>query len=89
MIAATQTVMGAEDKAMFEPYAQQCAARARVANGADNDRNEARQNHLIVDEECKENRRVVPERRLRLAKLSSDDRKAFAAVESDVARDCR
>lgn len=89
VIAATQTVMGAEDKTIFEPYAQQCAARARVANGAENDHNEARHNRLIVDEECKENRRVVAERRPRLAKLSSDDRKAFATVESDVARDCR
>lgn len=79
----------AEAKPMFDRYEHQCTVQARAANGADNDRNEVRQNQLIVGEECREKRRVLAERRLRLASASSDDKKAFAEVESDVARGYR
>jgi Domain of unknown function (DUF4124) len=79
----------ADVKATVDRYEQQCAAQARVANAAENTRNEARQKQLMVDEECKEKRRILAERRPRLTSLSTEDKKAFAAVESDIARGCR
>jgi Domain of unknown function (DUF4124) len=85
----SQGVTGVEIKAMVDRYEQQCAAQARAANAAENARNEARQKQLIVDEECKVKRRVLAERRPRLASLSLEDQKAFAAVETDVARGCQ
>lgn len=89
MDSGARGVTGAEVKATVDRYERQCAAQARTANGAENLRNEARQKQLTVDEECKEKRRVLSERRPRLASLSSEDRKAFSAVEADVARVCR
>ena len=82
-------VSPAEVKATVDRYEQQCAAQVRAANAAENSRNEARQKQLMVDEECKQKRRVLSERRPRLASLSSEDRKAFSAVEADVALVCR
>lgn len=82
-------VGGVEVKETIDRYEQQCAAQARVAMNAENARGEARQKQLVVDGECAEKRRVLAERRPRLASLSSEDKKAFAAVESEVARVCR
>ena len=82
-------VSPAEVKATVDRYEQQCAAQVRAAIAAENSRNEALQKQLMVDLECKEKRRVLSERRPRLASLSSEDRKAFSAVEADVARVCR
>lgn len=79
----------AEGKAMVERNDKQCMAAAQAANAAENARNEARQKQMMVDEECKQKRRVLAERRPRLASLSSDDKAAFAAVEADVSRVCR
>ena len=79
----------AEFKAMMDRLEQQCGAQGRAAISTENARNEARQKQLIVDEECKEKRRVLAERRPKLTSLGSDDKKAFAAVEADVARVCR
>ena len=82
-------VGGVEVKATMDRYEQQCAAQTRVAMNAESARGEARQKQLVVDGECKEKRRVLAERRPRLASLSSEDKNAFAAVESEVARVCR
>ena len=70
-------VAPAEMKATADRYEQQCAAQAKTAIAAENARNEARQKQLMVDEECKEKRRVLAERRPRLASLSSEEKKPF------------
>ena len=91
--AAIYKCPGADSKVAFSD--QPCvadrtaatrAAQAQAAIRAENARNESRQKQSIVDEECKEKRRAIAERRPRLSNLSGEDRKAFAAVESDVAR---
>lgn len=76
----------AEAKPMFDWHEQQCAAQARAVIGAENARSEARQKQFILDEECKEKGRVLAERRPRLASLSNEDKKTFAAVKAEVAR---
>ena len=82
-------VSPAEVKATFDRHEQQCAAQVRAAIAAENFRNEARQTQLVVDDECKDKRRVLSERRLRLVSLSDEYRKTVSAVEADVARVCR
>lgn len=73
-------------KPVFDQHEPLCAGQVRTAPGAGNARNEGRQKQSMVGEECKEMRRVLGERRPLLASLSSDDKKAFAAVESEVVR---
>ena len=70
-------VAPAEVKATADRYEQQCAAQAKTAIAAENARNEARQKQLMVDEECKEKRRVLAERHPRLASLSREEKKPF------------
>ena len=82
-------VAPAEVKATLDRYEQQCVVPGKTAIAAENARNEAKQKQLMVDEECKEIRRVLDERRPRLASMSSEDKKAFAASEANVARVCR
>lgn len=53
----------AHAKPLFDQYEPLCAGQARTAHGAGNARNEARQKPLMGDEECKEMRWVLRERR--------------------------
>ena len=80
---------GAQDKVMFHRHEQPCAAQARATNRTANVRHEVRTTQLMVDAACQEKRAVRVDRRPRVASLGSEDRKAFAPVESDVARGCR
>ena len=82
-------VAAAEVKATLDRYEQQCGVPGKAAIAAENARNEAKQKQLMVDEECKHVRQVLDERRPRLASFSSEDKKAFAALEANVARACR
>ncbi len=84
---------GTDLNLLLERYEQQCAPRMREALGAENARAEAearRQNAAQnLAEACAAKQRVLDERRPRLASLSQPDQRAFAVVESEVARDCR
>ena len=82
-------VAAAEVKATLDRYEQQCVAPGKAAIAAENARNEAKQKKIMLDEECKYMRQLLDERRPQLASLSSDDKKAFAASEANVARVCR
>jgi Domain of unknown function (DUF4124) len=70
-------------------YEQRCAARMRELLQAEAARTEQLAREQARKSDCDAKRRVLDERRPRLAQLSEQDRRAFAAVESEVARDCR
>ncbi len=79
----------AEYQVIFRRYQQECAAQARAASAAEDATRVARQKKQVAEQECTAKRQVLAERRPRLANLSSEDKKAFAAVEADVASTCR
>jgi Domain of unknown function (DUF4124) len=75
--------------AVVNQYEQRCAARMRELLQAEAARNEQLAREQTRKSECDAKRRVLDERRPRLAQLSDSDKRAFAVVESEVARDCR
>ena len=79
----------AEYQVIFRRYQQECAAQARAASAAEDATRVARQKKQVAEQECATKRQVLAERRPRLANLSSEDKKAFAAVDADVAATCR
>jgi Domain of unknown function (DUF4124) len=74
---------------MLERFEQKCAQQMRDAIKAENDRNVAESKRVTALSECAAKRRVLDERRPRLASLSADEKKVIALVELEVARDCK
>ncbi len=84
------TASNAQMNALVSRYDQQCAARMREAVEAENKRKEDEaQKRVLADTTCAEKRRVLNERRAKLATLSEADKRAVAALEAEVTRDCR
>ena len=79
----------AELDTVVNQYEQRCAARMRELVQAENARNEQLAREQTRKSDCDAKRRVLDERRPRLAQLNEQDKRAFAVVESEVARDCR
>jgi Domain of unknown function (DUF4124) len=84
------TATNAQMTALLTRYEQQCAARMQQAIEAENKRKEDEANKRIVaDAACAEKRRVLNERRAKLAAMGDADKRVFATIEAEVARDCR
>lgn len=79
----------AELDTVVNQYEQRCAARMRELVQAEAARNEQRAREQTRKSDCDAKRRVLDERRSRLAQLSEPEKRAFTTVESEVARDCR
>jgi hypothetical protein len=78
-----------EIKATMARFDKQCADSMRKATAAENARQEAEQKRLMLVSECQAKKRVVQERRARPGGVSDADKPALAAVEAEIARDCR
>ncbi len=66
------------------------APAQRAAIEAENKPNEdAANKRILADAACAEKRRVPNGRRASLSTLSDSDKRVFAVVETEVARDCR
>ena len=83
------SMSGAELESMLDRYEQRCAPQMREAIKAENDRNVAQSKRLTAINECAAKRRVLDERRPKFASLSADEKRMFALIETEVARDCK
>ena len=84
------TASNAEMTSILDRHDQQCAPAQRAAIEAENKRNEdAANKQILADAACAEKRRVLNDRRARLSAMSDSDKRVFAVVETEVARDCR
>jgi hypothetical protein len=84
------TAANAEMTSILNRYDQLCAPAQREAINAENKRNEdAANKRILADAACSEKRRVLNDRRAKLSTLSESDKRAFAVVEAETARDCR
>lgn len=79
----------AEARELIERTERQCGDALRRAVEAEHARNVAARQAEARRAECAAQRRVLDERRPRLASLSPADRAAFEQLEREVARDCR
>ena len=84
------TASNAEMTSILGRYDQQCAPARSAAIEAENKRNEdAANQRTLADAACSEKRRVLNDRRARLSTMSDSDKRVFAVVETEAARDCR
>jgi hypothetical protein len=79
----------AEARELFERTERECGDALRRAVEAEHARAAAARQAEARRAECAAQRRVLDERRPRLASLPPSDRAAFEQLEREVARDCR